>query len=120
MDFGTLKGKTLTDIKKTDDEIIFETNDEKSYRMSHRQDCCETVFVEEVIGEFADLIDSEILLAEEVYGGSNELMPGHSSSGSWTFYKLSTIKGSVTIRWLGESNGYYSEAVDFEEMYTDE
>jgi len=50
-----------------------------------------------------------ILLAEEVI----QIDEKNYESGTWTFYKLSTIWANITIRWLGESNGYYSESVDF-------
>lgn len=70
----------------------------------------------DVVGDLKDLIGNPILLAEEVVGGDTpeDVDREFSESYTWTFYKLSTIIGSVTIRWLGESNGYYSESVYFE------
>ena len=47
---------------------------------------------------------------------SPELKEDYRDSFTWTFYKFATVKGYVTIRWYGESNGYYSESVEFEKV----
>lgn len=112
-----LKGKTLTEItgKAGDDELIFTDSEGIKYRMWHDQDCCEGVYLESIAGELDDLIGSPILQAEE--STSDNLVDGKPENTdyfTWTFYKLTTKKGYVTLRWLGESNGYYSESVSFE------
>lgn len=117
VDFEKLKGQTITEVHGNvgDERMIFETAKGGKYSMWHDQDCCESVTIEDIIGDIQDVIGSPVLLAEES-SNNEEPTPNHSyESFTWTFYKLSTIKGSVTIRWLGESNGYYSEYVDFHE-----
>lgn len=121
--FEVLKGKTITEIHGDEgsEELLFDTEDGETYKMYHSQDCCESVGIEEIIGDLKDLIGSPILLAEEITNADEpeEFTAKRSyppESATWTFYKLSTIKGSVTIRWIGESNGYYSESVDFVRM----
>lgn len=117
--FDTLLGKTLTGARQIGtDRIVFDTAD-GSYALYHPDDCCERVEVEDIIGDLSDLIGSPILQAEEAEA-SNETPPWafekrDDESFTWTFYKLATIKGSVTIRWYGSSNGYYSESVTFAE-----
>jgi len=113
--FEDLKGKTLKEIINSGDEIKFICDDGTIYRSYHSQSCCESVTVEDIIGDFADIIGSPILLAEEVESDKNPdgITKEYQDSFTWTFYKLSTILGSVTIRWYGESNGYYSESVSF-------
>lgn len=118
--FEILKGKTIIDLDinkdntKREDQIVFTCSDGVAYRMCHHQDCCEDVVIEEFIGEREWLIGSPVLVAEE--RSNSESGQNRGNSETWTFYEIATLKGSVTIRWYGSSNGYYSESVDFEEL----
>ncbi|QMV49755.1 MAG: hypothetical protein [Cryophage ML09] len=114
-----LLGLTLTCIvgKEGDDEIIFTTSCGQTFIMHHDQDCCESVYVDDIVGDLSDLIGWPILKAEESVSYDTFPIKGNRSadeSFTWTFYHLATINGYVDIKWLGSSNGYYSESVYFD------
>lgn len=106
-----LVGQTIVSITidKESTFIYFRTDTGRLYQMFHAQDCCEDVYIESIAGDIDNLIGTPILFAEET---SKEI----DSYEAWTFYKISTIKGNVTIRWIGTSNGYYGMEVDFAEL----
>lgn len=119
--FSTLLGRTLASVKGAvgDDEMVFVTDTGEKFKMLHRQNCCERVSVEDIIGDLSDLIGSPIVLAEESTSDTDPegyKPPYYREYFTWTFYRIATAKGHVDIRWLGESNGYYGEGVDFERV----
>lgn len=117
MNINALVGLTLSKIQVDEDQILFITACGRQFRQWHSQDCCESVEIDDVCGNWDDLIGTPILTAEE---SCNDGLPGderpYAESETWTFYRLSTFKGTVVVRWYGESNGYYSEGVDFDEV----
>ena len=128
--FNTLQGKTISEITTlTSDRgvvgLTITCTDSTRYKLEHTQDCCEQVTLEDICGELDDLIGVPLLQAEEIRSRNGDntkiaealthyLHPtkSHDDSFTWTFYRLATTKGSVVLRWYGESNGYYSESVD--------
>ena len=114
VDVSILKGKILKDIKiEGTESILFIDEDDIEYEMFHDYDCCENVYIEDICGDINNLIGSEIIMAEEIINRDLSPLNEFDESYTWTFYKFATVKGYVTIRWYGESNGYYSERVDF-------
>lgn len=112
-DVSVLLGKTLNKIDSSfSDELLFHTTEGEVFKMYHEQDCCESVYIEDIAGNLNDLIGSPLTMAEAVSQDDENA----DESGTWTFYKFATVKGYVTIRWYGSSNGYYSESVDFKQI----
>lgn len=105
---GDILNKTFSSVKNTGREIQF-LGDE-SFMLYHEQDCCESVYVEDVCGDLSDLEGTPILSASsDTNSGTND----YDGDCQWTFYHFRTIKGTVTIRFYGTSNGYYSTGVSF-------
>lgn len=114
MDFSELRGRILVDVTGSagDGEIVFTTASGDRFKLYHEQNCCESVLVEDIVGDLADLIGEPLTLTEET-SNSDGAGQYNDDSCTWTFYKLATVRGYVTIRWYGSSNGYYSEKVTF-------
>ena len=105
-------GKVFTSVTETGDTMVFENATDR-YVFFHWQDCCESVGINDVVGDLSDLVGEPLLIADEVSGEAPVGFDDeYHESVTWTFYKFATRKGYVDVRWLGESNGYYSESVD--------
>lgn len=117
-DIKQMVGRVMVKVERDTvkgEELVFTDISGTQFRFYHSQDCCEHVSIEDVEGNLDDLIGSPLTLAEEETS-VNENPPDappreYQDSFTWTFYRFATVKGYVTVRWYGESNGYYSESV---------
>jgi hypothetical protein len=108
---STIIGQKILKIKISEDKctILFYT-DKSKFIMHHGQECCEDVHLEEVHGgDLTDLEGTIITSASEDICSNEE--------GTLTFYRFGNKDITLTIRWIGTSNGYYSENVSFTEIH---
>lgn len=120
LDAAALRGKTITAISKIgDNHIEITTDDGKRYAMLHYQDCCESVTIHDIVGDLQSLVGAPLVVAYEEADSewpADVEKPEYTESFTWTRYFFETDTAKVRIRWHGESNGYYSESVQIEEI----
>ena len=110
MNIENMIGKVFTSVTQDGETMTF-ANDKEVFTFLHYQDCCESVSIEDIVGDLSDLEGEPLLIAEEV-SGEAPVLDGYHECVEWTFYKFATRKGYVDVRWFGESNGYYSTSVN--------
>ena len=110
LNIAPLIGKTFVKVENIDNECVrFTTADGSTVELKHTRSCCERVNLEDVVGDLSDLEGAVIVRAEETT--SDEETSEWGEVSMWTFYNISSTKGSVTLRFCGTSNGYYSVGV---------
>lgn len=110
-------GRVLIRVEQVEDtDLTLFFADGSKITFTHYQDCCETVLIDDVNGDWSDLYKHPLLVAEErSLNDFDDVIPdelrGSDFSNTWTFYTFRSVGGSVDVRWHGSSNGYYSEDV---------
>ena len=102
------RGQKITSIEgyeQNSDRVIFNFENGARIIFAHEPECCESVFL-------ADL-DENIQVGERLMFlevRTQCLEPNEDHEGmTWTFITILTDKCHETMRWVGESNGWYSE-----------
>lgn len=106
-------GGKIIDIELSCEKVVIVT-DKGIISLAHYQDCCENVYLEDICGAPEDCIGEKIILFEERNSdttGKPEVDISNYDSYTWTFYEMRTTGGDMNLRWLGTSNGHYSESV---------
>ena len=104
--------KKVVGLTPETEEVYFYCKDGTVILMYHSQDCCEYVrlYEDDCLINHTDIFtDCDWCQIEETIREDENAV----ESATWTYYNFKTNKGYDNMRWLGESNGYYSESVDF-------
>lgn len=112
----SLIGEVLTsiDIDEKENQILLTTASGRQVMICHDQDCCESVEICGTDGDWKTLIGKPIqsVTADEVNCDHEE----DADSRTRTSLIFRVDGATVISRWVGDSNGYYSECVDFKDI----
>jgi hypothetical protein len=100
----------ITDAKFEDDELKIFLEDGRVCRIFHDQDCCETVKMIQESRDLSEIIGEE-MTAIDIDSRDNGAFSDESSTITKVTISIENWPYTYSQLWLGESNGYYSEAL---------
>jgi hypothetical protein len=109
-------GKTVVNVVQTEDKILMIFSDGDVGKFYHESEYGESVHINDVSGDWSDLIGNPLLEADEQINDRVKVIdPGGYNDGGigiQTFYTFRGIGGSVNVKWYGETSGRYPVLVD--------
>jgi len=112
----TLIGEVLTsiDIDEREQKILLTTASGRLVMIHHYQECCESVEICGTDGAWRTLVGKPIesVSVDEVDCDHED----DADSRTRTNIAFRVDGATVISRWVGDSNGYYSESVDIKEV----
>ena len=116
VEFSVLVGEVLdsVDIDREENQILLTTRSGRKFMVYHEQDCCEKVQIVGQDGSFDMLIGKPLTEARGFAVDTSE--EAIDSSQTTTTLVFRVDDQTVISRWIGDSNGYYSESVDIAEL----
>lgn len=88
-------GRTFVSVSNNAGEtLVFLDAEGNGVEFYHGQDCCESVGINDIVGELSDLLHTPILRAEvrswsdEMPEGEGLTLPEYHDSYTWTFYEF--------------------------------
>jgi hypothetical protein len=117
VEFSDLVGEVLdaVDIDREENQILLTTRSGRKFLVYHEQDCCETVAISGQDGSFDKLIGKPLIEARDFAVDTGESESDYDSQTTTTLV-FRVDDQTVISRWIGDSNGYYSESVDIAEL----
>lgn len=114
-----MQNEVLTNVDIMDDnEVLFTTESGKQYKMYHQQDCCERVWL---IGDFNKVLKS--LVGKKIervdvkyYDGAEYASEYDDYSSTISEFTFIVNGNTEVVKWFGNSNGYYCEKAELEEV----
>jgi hypothetical protein len=110
-----MKGQIIRQVdglEQFSEQVTIKMESRDCFVFYHDQSCCETVRLEDFDLEAEELEGAIVLDAYLETNSEDSTGIEYPDSFTWSFYRIVTNKGALCMRWLGKSNGYYSEEVD--------
>jgi archaellin len=104
--------KVVTHIDVDSNRVMITLEDGTKLYFYHYQDCCEHVYIYDWKGDPHQLVGKKLLMIDENNNDfTDEVNYDPDESYTCTNFRFITNEDTIISRWIGESNGYYSESV---------
>lgn len=97
-------------------DVLYLCTRQAIFAIRHEQDCCEDVWFVDGEEDISDMVGDYLVKIRIDVSPQDRDSNRIDECSTWTFVTIQTLRNSYSFRWYGESNGYYSETVQLDDI----